>query len=53
MILPLLTTYLYIYLVLPIPSTLELFVNAIVGLATTVAFLSTSFYVIYHPTKAR
>jgi len=53
MILPLLTTYLYIYLVLALPNALELLVNAIIGLATTVALLISSFYIIYHPTKAR
>ena len=53
MILPLLATYLYIYLVLTLPNTLELLVNAIIGLATAVALLGTSFYIIYHPTKAR
>ena len=53
MILPLMTTYLYIYLVLAIPNTLELLVNAIIMIATTVALLASSFYIIYHPTKAR
>ncbi|MDO8055235.1 MAG: hypothetical protein Q6361_00095, partial [Candidatus Hermodarchaeota archaeon] len=43
MILPLLTTYLYIYLVLALPNALELLVNAIIGLATTVALLISSF----------
>ena len=53
MILPLMATYLYIYLVLALPNTLELLVNAIAGLATAIALLGTSFYIIYHPTKAR
>jgi hypothetical protein len=53
MILPLTTTNLYIYLVLAIPNTLELLVNAIIGLGTAILLLVTSFYIIYHPTKAR
>jgi hypothetical protein len=53
MILPLMTTYLVIYLILAIPNTLELLVNAIIMITTTMVLLGSSFYIIYHPTKAR
>ncbi|MFX0168076.1 MAG: hypothetical protein ACFE89_01860 [Candidatus Hodarchaeota archaeon] len=53
LILPITTTYLYIYLILAITETFTLFINALVGLVTTLALLITSFHIVHHPTKAR
>ncbi len=51
MILPLTTFYISIYFVNP--TLFDILMNAIVGLALGLTLLAISFYIVYHPTKAR
>jgi hypothetical protein len=51
MILPVTTIYLQVYLINPV--MIEILFNAIMALALAIAILLMSFYIVYHPTKAR
>ncbi|MFW9830634.1 MAG: hypothetical protein ACFFD8_02555 [Candidatus Thorarchaeota archaeon] len=51
MIIPLIAFYITIYMT--IVATLELLLNGIMGLGIALALVINSFYIVYHPTKAR
>jgi hypothetical protein len=51
MILPVTAIYIQVYLINP--AMMEILFNVIMALALAIPILVTSFYLVYHPTKAR
>ncbi len=52
LLLPLTTFYITVYMTI-LPPNLELLLNAIMCLGIALTLMLTSFYIVYHPTKAR